>query len=191
MSYKYVIVFIFIIFLMGCISVRNGVEGQCSACVAEGDWSQSANAFLSGEPISEDPIPSGPKAAREKAQKKNSETAPLEASATSSLDEPTAEDLLDKGVALYVQGNYSEAIKAYDEAIRLNPNLTEAWNNKGNALYAQGNYSDAIKCYEEAIRLDPNHAEAWNNKGIILEVLGNSIAADEAFAKAKELGYMG
>ena len=40
-----------------------------------------------------------------------------------------------KGIALYGQGKYDEAIKAYDEAIRLDPNYAMAWNNKGIALY--------------------------------------------------------
>ena len=36
------------------------------------------------------------------------------------------------------QGKYDEAIKAYDEAIRLDPNYAKAWNNKGNALDRPG-----------------------------------------------------
>ena len=60
------------------------------------------------------------------------------------------------------QGKYDEAIKAYDEAIRLDPNLAMAWSNKGNALTGQGKYDEAMKAYDEAIRLDPNLASAWN-----------------------------
>jgi len=40
----------------------------------------------------------------------------------------------DKGVDLYDQGKYEEAIKAYNEAIKLDHNLVEAWYNKGIAL---------------------------------------------------------
>jgi Flp pilus assembly protein TadD len=32
---------------------------------------------------------------------------------------------------------------------------------------------------------------AWYNKGIALEALGNDNEANAAFAKAKELGYVG
>ena len=53
------------------------------------------------------------------------------------------------------QGKYDEAIKAYDEAIRLDPKYADAWNNKGTALNNQGKYDEAIKAYDEAIRLDP------------------------------------
>ena len=48
-----------------------------------------------------------------------------------------------KGVALHNQGRYDEAIKAYDEAIRLDPEYANAWNNKGSA--DQGRYDEAIK----------------------------------------------
>jgi Flp pilus assembly protein TadD len=54
------------------------------------------------------------------------------------LGEGTAE-----GVTLYNESKYDEAIKAYDEAIRLAPNLIEAWNNKGMALDALGKTTEA------------------------------------------------
>ena len=60
-----------------------------------------------------------------------------------------------KGIALNAQGKYDEAVKAYDEAIRLDPSFADAWYNKGLALYSQGKYDEAVKAYDEAIRLDP------------------------------------
>jgi tetratricopeptide (TPR) repeat protein len=41
---------------------------------------------------------------------------------TSAQGQPTARDWFNKGVALDNQGKYDDAIKAYDEAIRLDPN---------------------------------------------------------------------
>jgi CRISPR-associated protein Cas1 len=61
----------------------------------------------------------------------------------------------------------------------------------GRIIYDQGKYDEAIKCYDEAIRLDPNLAMAWNYKGWALKALGKTTEADAAFAKAKELGYIG
>ena len=40
------------------------------------------------------------------------------------------------------QGKYDEAIKAYDEAIKLDPQYAMAWYNKGNALDNQGKYDE-------------------------------------------------
>ena len=61
-----------------------------------------------------------------------------------------------KGIELYKQGKYDEAIQAFDEAIGLDPNCAKAWSHKGYALSKQGKYDEAIECLNEAIRLDPN-----------------------------------
>lgn len=58
-------------------------------------------------------------------------------------------------------------------------------------LYSQGRYDEAIQAFDEAIKLDPQNGGLWNNKGLALNALGQTYEADEAFAKAKELGYKG
>ena len=68
--------------------------------------------------------------------------------------------IADKGSALGSLGRYDEATRAYDEAIRIDPEYAEAWFNKGLALYNQGRYDEAIKAYDEAIRIDPELAVA-------------------------------
>jgi tetratricopeptide (TPR) repeat protein len=96
-----------------------------------------------------------------------------------------------KGVALNSLKKYDEAIKACDEAIKLDPNSVNAWSNKGIALSSLKKSDEAFKCFDEAIRLSPNLAAPWGNKGIALQKLGRTAEANAAFAKAKELGYMG
>ena len=90
----------------------------------------------------------------------------------------TTEDWHNKGVALGGQGKYDEAINAYNEAIRLNPNDTAAWINKGNALCMQDKYNEAIKCYDEVIRLDPSNTAALSNKVNALNALKRTTEAD-------------
>ena len=41
-----------------------------------------------------------------------------------------------KGMALSMQGKHEEAIQAYNMAIKINPNIAEAWFKKGKALEA-------------------------------------------------------
>ncbi|MDF0589688.1 tetratricopeptide repeat protein [Candidatus Methanocrinis natronophilus] len=89
-----------------------------------------------------------------------------------------------KGVALYNLGEYDEAVQAYDEAIRLDPEFAIAWNNKGLALRNLGEYDEAVQAYDEAIRLDPEFAIAWNNKGLALYNLGEYAEAVQAYDEA-------
>lgn len=85
------------------------------------------------------------------------------------------------GVILYILGKYPEAIKCFDEAIRVNPEYAEAWHNKGLALNASGKNSQAIKCFDEAIRINPNYAYAWREKGWILVILEDYSQAIKCF----------
>ncbi|MDD4651253.1 MAG: tetratricopeptide repeat protein [Methanothrix sp.] len=94
---------------------------------------------------------------------------------------------LNKGEILHDQGKYDEALKAYDEAIRLDPDYASAWNYKGETLDSQGKYDEALKAYDEAIRLDPDYALAWNNKGYALSELGKYDEAIKAYDEAIRL----
>jgi len=93
----------------------------------------------------------------------------------------------EKGIALAGQGKYDEAIEAYDESIKLNPNDAVVWTNKGVALYKQGNYERAIQAYDKAIVLKPDYAEAWGEKSTALNSQCRVSEAVKASDKANEL----
>ena len=58
-----------------------------------------------------------------------------------------------KGNALGKQGKYDEAIKAYDEAIRLDPKDADAWYNKGIDLKSLGRIEEANAAFAKAKEL--------------------------------------
>jgi len=87
---------------------------------------------------------------------------------------PDANTWYDKGRELFHLGKYDEAIKAINEAIKIDSKFADAWNGKGWVLFHQGKYDEAINCYSEALHLDPTHFKAWGNKG---SVLGETAAA--------------
>ena len=99
----------------------------------------------------------------------------------------TAEEWFNKGNDFYGQGKYDEAINAFNESIKINPNLMGTWNNKGAALARQYRYDEAIKALDEAIRIEPNYAGAWNNKGAVLTSQGNYNKAIKSFDEAIRL----
>lgn len=51
-------------FLFAFVALTFNAASTCSSCMKEGDWSQSANAFINGQSISDEPAEFGPKAAR-------------------------------------------------------------------------------------------------------------------------------
>lgn len=57
----------------------------------------------------------------------------------------------------------SEAIAAYQQALRLDPNNAYVHNNLGNALSEQGKLKEAIAELEIAVRLDPSSTRFRDN----------------------------
>jgi tetratricopeptide (TPR) repeat protein len=100
----------------------------------------------------------------------------------------TASEWLDKGLALYDQGKYDEAIQAYDKAIEIDPQNADAWDNKGTTLHKLGKYDEAIQAYDKAIELDYlEDTYAWYNKGLALAKQSKYDEAIQAFDKAIEI----
>ncbi|MEG3845445.1 tetratricopeptide repeat protein [Microcoleus sp. herbarium19] len=65
---------------------------------------------------------------------------------------------LNLGDALFRQEKFPEAIACYDRAIKLNPNLAQAYQNLGEALKKQGKLEEATPYYRKAIELNAANA---------------------------------
>lgn len=60
-------------------------------------------------------------------------------------------------------GREAEALKDYQQAVRLEPYFTGAYNNRGNLYSAQGDDARAEQSFLAALRADPKNAKAHNN----------------------------
>ena len=68
-------------------------------------------------------------------------------------------------------------MNSYDQAIRLKPDLAEAYYNRGGALTSLGQLEEAVDSYGQAIELKADYAEAHSNRGNALSNLGRLGAA--------------
>jgi tetratricopeptide (TPR) repeat protein len=92
---------------------------------------------------------------------------------------------------LYQQGEFREAINAFDRAISLDPTQPIFWKNKAKALKAAGKDSESEIAQElfESIKDQKNfypseEAISWNNKGYSLAEKGDHAGAIDAFNRA-------
>ncbi len=77
-----------------------------------------------------------------------------------------ADDFYIKASAEVKLGNFQEAIAAYNRAISINPQYTDAYNDRGVIRSALGSLSEGIKDFEQAVQINPQHSTAYVNLGI-------------------------
>jgi tetratricopeptide (TPR) repeat protein len=78
-------------------------------------------------------------------------------------------------------------MQQYIEALRLQPNFAEAYNNLGATLANRGRVTEAISHYTAALRLQPNYIKARLNLGVLFARQGQFVEAREQFAEVLRL----
>jgi len=85
------------------------------------------------------------------------------------------------------KGSLPDALKLYDEAIKLAPEFPEAEYQKGNALLSLGKTDSAVKSFRRAIELREDWTLPMVNLGSILVTLNQFAEAEKVLLKAIEL----
>ena len=85
------------------------------------------------------------------------------------------------------QAEYENAIKHFTEAIRLKPDLANAYFNRGVTYAFRNEFEDAIKDFDTVIQLQPDHVGAYYNRGNTYGDKGELDNAIRDFNKAIEL----
>lgn len=85
------------------------------------------------------------------------------------------------------QDNLPAAIKAYSQALELDPENAETWYDRGVAYIQTQQPGKAIDDYTKAIDLDPGFSIAWNNRAAALASIGEYHAAIRDCTQAIEL----
>jgi len=91
------------------------------------------------------------------------------------------------GRKLLQEQHWSEAIVQFDQALKLDPSLSLAYNARGYAHYRLKHFAEAMRDFDEAIRLNPNYANAYLNRSALRKTVGDKAGADADQVKAKEV----
>ena len=68
---------------------------------------------------------------------------------------PEVSDLINRGATAYQQGDSEQAAQLFQQALELNPNVKEAYNNLGTFHAYQGEHVQAKKMFRAALEIDP------------------------------------
>jgi len=99
-------------------------------------------------------------------------------------EELTAQQYFEKALA---SSDADERIRLYSEAILLNPDFGEAYNNRGVARKDTGDLDGAIDDYNRSIQLRPDNARVYSNRCVARRAKGDLLGALEDGTRAINL----
>ena len=76
------------------------------------------------------------------------------------------------GIALAGQGDVTDAVKHFNQALKINPGDAKSINNLGKVLTSQGKLDAAIQDFHQALQLEPDDVKILNNLSVALAVEG-------------------
>ncbi|MBZ5536589.1 MAG: polysaccharide deacetylase family protein [Acidobacteriia bacterium] len=93
----------------------------------------------------------------------------------------------DRGMALFKEKKYQDALQEFMAATKLDPSNALAANNVGYMYYKLEQFKEAASWFEKAIALDPRRAIAYANLGDTYLKMERKIEAKSAFEKYLEI----
>ncbi|MDA1090371.1 MAG: tetratricopeptide repeat-containing glycosyltransferase family protein [Proteobacteria bacterium] len=103
------------------------------------------------------------------------------------LREREAVRMFGQGLEHHQKGEIEEAARIYSQALILNPNFPDIYNNLGVALRALGKLEASAACYQRSLALNPNNGGSYTNLGNVLRALGRLDIAAASHRRAIEL----
>ncbi len=93
-----------------------------------------------------------------------------------------------KGVIHAQRHEWGEALRSFDQTLRIDPNLARAHSNRGRVLLSIGpdKASEALKSFNRALQLLPDDLETLRDKAISLRVLGHAEEELDCYRKISE-----
>jgi len=118
---------------------------------------------------------------------RGSDGGPLPAPTAKGTPKLSPELRYNEGLALVEKREWVQAEAKFREAIKLNPELPEAWNELGHTLKSQRKFDAAVSAYMEALRLRPDYPQALEYLGEAYVQMGKMDDARAVLARLTPL----
>jgi tetratricopeptide (TPR) repeat protein len=102
--------------------------------------------------------------------------------------------LLKKGIRLMADERLEDAVRVFDQVLRLDPSNTDALLKLGYSKFHLDDYAGALQAYDRVLDIDVANSEAWNLKSLVhyqqknypkaLDCVEKSIESDPTFGMA-------
>ncbi len=95
----------------------------------------------------------------------------------------SAQAWAEEGAAYAVQKRHAEALRCFDEALKLKPDFVDVLLEKGNILVIEKRFPEALASYDEGLKYDKKNAALWFNRAVVLIQMGK---LDDAFTSVNK-----
>jgi serine/threonine protein kinase len=103
------------------------------------------------------------------------------------LEEMSASDWSDKGIAMLELSNLEEAVACFKRSLSLNDGNAETWLNYGSPLMELKRFSEALDSFDRGLDIHPTNPYLWSSKAMALESLSRLVEARACHERALEL----
>ena len=98
-----------------------------------------------------------------------------------------ADALARQGDAYFTNGQFPQAVEAYEGALRAGDTDVNTWNSLGLTLHYIGRTAEALAVLEEGVARDPGYQRIWLTLGFVSGQAGDVQRAREALATAVQM----
>jgi Flp pilus assembly protein TadD len=102
-------------------------------------------------------------------------------------DNTTINDNVSQGLNAFVQGDYEQSIRFFNEALSENPDHRMSLLIRGSAFLNSNRLNEAVTDFDRVIALFPDDVRAYHLRGVVKATRGDDLEAVRDFDKAIEL----
>ena len=162
-----------------CEHPLTGTEATCPTCsgplfgIAPKTTQSAENTTVTIDNV---PVPTYTPTPNENSSPEIGGSAPSTESPSADL---SADELIQQGEVLSIEGQHAEALRFFNQAIALDPSKHMAWFNRGVVSEATGDVQDAVQAFKLALQNAPGHGAASANLAVLLARMGHGHDAVE------------